>query len=214
MEKITSKKPTKKQIAERTGLKLNEFKLIEELGLPFIHSKLYVGSYWHFGTDWEEKFKEAIEHQRETYKKFLDEKKYARYVFSHPRPYRFQAFIEVHYKMDFKEAAELCGEVWIDAENPGINIGVWKGLFKKYGEAMMDKEDLEKWNSLPDVFEVWHGDEGEHDGMVSWTLSKEVAQFFANRFTQNPRAVTKKTVKKSDCLCYFGGRDEEEIIIL
>ena len=44
---------------------------------------------------------------------------------------------------------------------------------------MMDKEDRETFDSLPEEFMVYRGGEHEH---MSWTLSKEKAEWFRDRY--------------------------------
>ena len=55
---------------------------------------------------------------------------------------------------------------------------------------------------------------------ISWSLSKETAEFFAHKYwrnidTKNSMKVVKaKKVKKQDCIAYFNGRGEKEIILV
>ena len=48
---------------------------------------------------------------------------------------------------------------------------------------------------------------------MSWTLKKQVAQFFANRFNSQGK-ILEKTVKVSDILDYITSRSEEEVLYL
>ena len=51
----------------------------------------------------------------------------------------------------------------------------------------------------------------QEDGL-SWTLSKEVAEWFASRF-ENDGEIIEKTVHKTEVIAYFNDRDEEEIVL-
>lgn len=165
-----------------------------------------------------EHVKKMIEYRKEKAAFYLKEKDYDSYVFLHERPFRLEKFLHIQHK-SLKNKGELytgniVSRVWIDSENPNINIIVWISLFKRYGENLMTKKEQSFFDSLPETFDLYHGDEGEDDAGISWTLDKKVAEFFAKRFTDDMRKVIKVTAKKSECLCYLNGRSEEEIIIL
>jgi hypothetical protein len=55
---------------------------------------------------------------------------------------------------------------------------------------------------------------------VSWTLSKEVAEFFRDKYTRNhatrnePKIIIEKVVSKENIVAYFYEREEQEIIYL
>lgn len=211
-------KQNKNKIAKAINLKPAEFELLDLGGMPFIRSKYYTGLATGIGQQGAEFLTErivaVIQNTKERLNTLKKAKRYPSWVFAHERPFRLDAFMECRHLMNKQTAGQLCAAVWIDAENPCINIEAWRLLFSFYGKRLMTKEDLKVWNSLPAKFTVWHGDEGDEDEFLSWTLDKKVAEFFAQRFVNNPRAVISKQVKKADCLCYFGGRNEQEIIIL
>lgn len=205
-------KMDKDKICQTLGLDPLETEAISVSGFPIVRNKFYTGFADYGGVnEISKKIKKGIEMRQEKYQKLIESEDYIGVIFLVERPFRFSEFFDLREEIESvkgKEyAAKLCGHIWIDSENPGINAQIWRMWFEHYGEYMMDEEDLKVWNELPESFEVWRGEEGEHDMEVSWTLSKKVAQFFANRFTQDPRKILKKTVNKSDCLCYFGGRN-------
>lgn len=67
--------------------------------------------------------------------------------------------------------------------------------------------------NLPDTFVVYRGlqENAQEDGL-SWTLSKNVAEWFASRF-ENHGEIIKKMVHKTEVIAYFNDRDEEEIVL-
>ena len=203
---------TYEETLKEIGLEPSETEFLKDMNM--IRNMFYVGF---MPVDFLiEHVKKMVKAKKSMLEKAIKENDLAAYVFIHERPYRLEALLKGLWKIKTSKIkkAIVIGDVWIDGEGLGVNIDVWKNLFRTYGKLMMDKEDKAVWDALPDEFEVWHGDEGENDGRISWTLSKKVAEFFAKRFTDNPRAIESRIVKKEDCVCYFGGRGEEEIIIL
>ncbi len=65
-----------------------------------------------------------------------------------------------------------------------------------------------------DTFVVYHGINGNYDPKdeMSWTLSKKVASFFAERFG-NKGKVVKKTINFDEVIDFFNHRNEEEILL-
>jgi len=148
---------------------------------------------------------EAVEEARE-------KGKWSEFVWLHERPFRFGALLEVlsdgagYWEAESLTEAEmeLVAEVWIDAENPGVNREFWLPLFEA-----MDCPELE---TLPDTFTIYRGTGADDDNNgISWTLSEETAEFFANRFRDDGVVLTRE-INRSDALFYTNGRGEEEII--
>jgi hypothetical protein len=81
---------------------------------------------------------------------------------------------------------------------------------------MMDEEELEFFKNLPDEITIYRGyRKRKNKKGLSWTLSKERAEWFSRRFarTDSEAAVVKRVVKKSQVLAYFNGRKEDEILL-
>lgn len=77
----------------------------------------------------------------------------------------------------------------------------------------MDAEELAYYNSLPDEFTVYRGIGSKTNKKgISYTLSLEKAEWFANRFQQDGYVLT-GTAKKKDVLAYLNGREEQTILI-
>lgn len=89
---------------------------------------------------------------------------------------------------------------------------------------LMNKEEKELLRSLPETVTIYRGmTEAESiskDYGVSWTLNKEVAQFFAFQYRRNHATQGKKkvveelTINKKDIVAIFLGRKEFEVIYL
>tara|TARA_B100002019_G_C21255291_1_gene593450 strand:+ start:1410 stop:1847 length:438 start_codon:yes stop_codon:yes gene_type:complete len=96
------------------------------------------------------------------------------------------------------------------------NLQLWIDTFKsiKNTKLLMDYDELNYFNNLPKKIVIYRG--GVSKRGISWTLNKDIAEWFANRF----RAINKggqlfeKKVYKNDCIAYFNDREEEEIIYI
>lgn len=148
---------------------------------------------------------EALEEAREA-------GKWSEFVWLHERPFRFGALLEAlsdgagYWEAESltEDEMELVESVWIDAENPGVNREFWLPLFEAMPCAALD--------DLPKTFTIYRGTGVDDDNNgISWTLSKETAEFFANRF-RDDGVVLEREIARSDALFYTDGRGEKEVI--
>ena len=109
-------------------------------------------------------------------------------------------------------------EVWISVENINGNINVsqmeiLKMLRKCNPKYLMGQDNFKVYENLPDTFTVYRGlqENAQEDGL-SWTLSKDVAEWFASRF-ENDGEIIERKIYKSEVIAYFNDRDEEEIVL-
>jgi hypothetical protein len=97
-------------------------------------------------------------------------------------------------------------------------------------EYLMNEEDREFFNNLPEEITIYRGctkkeiESGQH--RLSWTLDKSIAEFFAYTYInpvhedrgekkdKSKFDIVEKTVSKKDLLCYFGGREEAEVLYI
>jgi hypothetical protein len=91
-------------------------------------------------------------------------------------------------------------------------------------QYLMTKQELKIYNSLPENITIYRGmtvaelESGEFG--VSWTLSRECAEFFAFKYGRNfstegiPKVVHQLEVKKVEILAYFNDRNEQEVIYI
>lgn len=71
------------------------------------------------------------------------------------------------------------------------------------------------FDALPDQVSLYRGFRGENRKSRSWTLSKDVAQFFAEEYSIRPGTphIATLTISKSDILFYTNERKEEETVL-
>ena len=92
---------------------------------------------------------------------------------------------------------------------------------RENSKLMLDKDELELLNSLPNEVKIWRGvkvdDVLDEDNIgLSFTLNKDKAIWFAERFAQagvSQAILIEAVVKRDDILSIFLNRDEEEVIV-
>ena len=135
------------------------------------------------------------------------------------KPYRLVAY---KYSKDYLSLEDFSGILefcWTTAENPNddINVSIKEliGYFRKADKhTIMNEDEYKIWEELPDEFIVYRGISNHHNPKgLSWTRNKNVAEWFMNRWSNPDNYLLQATVKKEDCLCYFNGRDEDEIVV-
>ena len=140
-------------------------------------------------------------------------------MFAHERPYRtgalFEAIDEGLVDGYFDPAfARLAREVWTDCENIPQHLDDWQNVFNlTNGHDWMDNAERETLATMSDRFKIWRGE--CNDLGVSWSLSKRVAEFFANRKLNDANGVVRGAyVHKKDVFAFLDNRGEQEIIVL
>lgn len=154
------------------------------------------------------------------------------YLMAIERPYRVPEFIRwclhdkqlnnanptrhiEHCNLSKEKYWEVVRWLWTDTENIYEHFVAWMALILDHDtkdiRLMMDKEDRETFDSLPDEFTVYRGSDYEH---MSWTLSKEKAEWFRDRYEGlRDCKLFEKRIKKDEVLAYINARGEEEIIL-
>jgi hypothetical protein len=159
-------------------------------------------------------------HKSEKLKSSINSMDYDSIIFLHERPYRLNAFVEfIHNdeKITDQQYWKLLSEIWIDSENIYQNKHYWKYLLngkRKGKEFFMSSEDCKYFNNLPDIITIYRGYIPKKNKTgFSYTLDKEKAEWFANRFSNNGNII-EKTIRKKDAFAYLNGRGEQEIIMI
>jgi hypothetical protein len=158
-----------------------------------------------------------LEERKKLSEDYLKEKDFSSYVFVHERPYRLWAFIKIKDKLDDKSYWELLSDIWIDSENIYQNQQTWKLLLKSKRsnkEFFMDKKERKSFNKLQEEITVYRGHDGKNEKGFSYTLSKEKAKWFAQRFNSQNSQIKELTIKKEDAFALLMRRGEQEIIII
>lgn len=135
------------------------------------------------------------------------------------KPDRFNVLYIIKDLLEEKEFNDLLSATWIGTEFPYMyGVRFLNGLFKRSKpELLMNKEELEYYNYIPDFITVYRGIQnlgGKKKTVrgLSWTLNKQKAVWFANRF-HGKGDLYKAMIKKKDIYCYFSGRKEDEIVL-
>lgn len=120
--------------------------------------------------------------------------------------------------LSVKDYSEFLAQMWITVEftnsdeniSPKSFIEIFKKADKRY---LMDKDENKTLKSLPDEITIYRGVKpNSSTKALSWSLNKEVAQWFADRFEENGKVYSAK-IKKENVLAYFNGRKEEEVVV-
>jgi hypothetical protein len=156
--------------------------------------------------------------KQERLKEFENDKNFESYLFLIEKPFRVTTFSELVKQNKIKRLSKkywkILSFIWTDSENIFQNKELWDDLLKDKTNShfFMSKKDLNFFNSLENEFMVYRGYTHWENG-YSYSLDKERAVFFANRFGQNGK-VKEMLVKKEDVFAYTNSREENEIIIL
>jgi hypothetical protein len=146
----------------------------------------------------------------------LKEKAWNRFVFLHERPYRLNAFLEIQDQLTDTQYWRLLADTWIDTENAWQNRAKWRKLFdseRPSSNYLMNETEDNAMRSLPEKVTIYRGSSFNNEKGLSWTLSKEKAEFFAQRFAQRRGKVYEQEVSKDQILALFFGRGESEVIL-
>ena len=192
----------------------NSIATVSEGGLQMIHHKYFVGI-WSDNDFVIDHANNVYNHKKEAIDEAIKEKNINSYLWLHERAYRVESIINAlndWWKPSKKEYWELISFLWTDTENVYENKDYWEQLlFLEFSDShlMMDEEDTKFFNELPSTITIYRG--GVDDKGYSWTLDKEKAEWFANRFNFDYE-VFEKTINKSDVFAYLNDRNESEII--
>ena len=112
----------------------------------------------------------------------------------------------------------LLRDIWIDAGFPSEDQTLWLELFcaqRTDRHLLMPEEERAALAGLSEDLVIYGGVNGPDVGLagMSWTLSRDVAVWFARRFNSNDPIVGIGRCRKSRVLALFTGRGEDEIVI-
>ena len=124
------------------------------------------------------------------------------------RPFRLEYALKYLHLVPEHEYWDIVDFVWTDSESPSINANIWLSIFK-LGKSSNPTLLTKTVKTMDSVVTVYRG--GDKKGL-SWTLDKEKAIWFANRFNGNQLVLT-GLVNKSDILHYTDSRSEQEVVI-
>lgn len=139
---------------------------------------------------------------------------WSRIVWAHERPYRLEALSDLYWQgdVDDVELGKLLPDVWSDCEGPGWDHDL-VDLFRESG-YVSDAEEGEWWEKRPaKTLTVYRG--GSEPMAMSWTLSLDVARWFAARFTNSGEEAPcwKAEVEPEAVLAMLMNRGEREVVL-
>lgn len=164
-----------------------------------------------------------VNKQIEQQEKYWEEKNYSHYLMLIER--RFYSYVVYELlellredTADVNTIWDLFHHIWLDSEylNGNIDRDILMTLFE------LNPKIEEQQDKLRDVYksetiEIYRGEASKSvpfdEGALSWTLDKERALFFANRFNSSKKLLLKAKVDICDVLAYFTERDESEVIV-
>lgn len=143
------------------------------------------------------------------------------YIFMHEKPFRLVAFKQYIKQKQITDKVywETLRSIWMGSENIWQEMKDWRFLLsskRKERGCFMDLSDRIVLADLPQTVTVYRGHHGVNENGYSYTLDKEKAQWFADRFGSHKgvRAVKTITVSKSDIFAYLNSRGEKEVILM
>lgn len=138
------------------------------------------------------------------------------------KSYRLQFFQLIQLHLSPEDFGRILRAIWTGTEfitnNPVMSQKELIKAFRRCDpEYLMEPDDYNLYKSLPDVVEVYRGirtNSLKVRGM-SWTTDKEVAVWFAKRFSKQGETgrVLKAFIRKADILAIFNDRGESEVVL-
>lgn len=179
-------------------------------GPPFIHG-MYMGTMENRRLNAMLNFKQAL------YDAHVRDEKWGPILFILcERPYRVNVLDTLKDQMPDQEFWDLLAHAWTDSENCYQNLDLWRKLFnsdRPHRECLMNESEREILADMPEPIEIWHGVDGSE---FAWTVNKQVALWFANRFPEKgePARLRHGFVRHKHVIAYFAGRGEDEILVM
>lgn len=136
------------------------------------------------------------------------------------KPYYINYLVLINqYGISDKVCGDILGDVWCSLENNDLQDKSTKRLMRRWFRASdrskyLSESDLEVYNNLPNEIEIYRGSQLNEpvDGFC-WSLSRDVADWFAHRYDNSNPVVHKANIKKSDVFAYTNAVDEQEVIV-
>lgn len=145
-------------------------------------------------------------------------------------PYELYMMVNKPYSLTFlkyasphlskKDFSEIFASAWIMCEaphnDPDVSLEKLVAMFQSADpRVLMDKDEYREFQGLSDTLTVYRGVtayNAENVKALSWTLNRQIAEWFANRFGEDG-TVYKATIAKEHIYALFNGRNESEVIV-
>lgn len=153
------------------------------------------------------------------------------YAINHTEnPYEIYMMVNKPYGLTFlkyasphlsrKDFSEILASAWIMCEAPhndlDMSINKLVAMFQSVDpKTLMDEDEYREFQGLGDTLTVYRGVtayNAENIKALSWTLSRQTAEWFAHRFGEDG-TVYEATITKEHIYALFNGRNESEVIV-
>lgn len=119
-----------------------------------------------------------------------------------------------------KDFSSILVLAWIKSESPNCDVNLKQselvGMFRQAdSQILMTQSERKRLKSLPETVTVYRGVtsyNAKNIRVLSWTLDKAKAEWFAHRYGEDG-TVYEARIDKSRIVAYFAGRGESEVII-
>ena len=179
----------------------------------------------------------ALRNKREMLDEALKEKNLEKLIWLHERPYRLDALLKYWQEClgkpligigalaDWRiSLAKAINQVWIDSENIWQNYIEWSDILTTCEapalQAVVSDDDKQAFADLPERVSIFRGGRVDWDDMMdsmppfSWTLDRQKAEWFANRFDHKPdNFIVEAMIDKGDIYFYTDERNEQEVVV-
>lgn len=157
-----------------------------------------------------------VEQKLKMLEEYAREQNWSGYIFTHERPYRPMILAEL-LACGINPDAKLILEVWSDTEFPWQSADEWMSIFEQVTHkemiAALDSDERAKRDGLDEYVTLYRGVSGPESFRFSWTLDKDRAEWFSERFKgENPRVLT-TSAAVSELVGPLMGRGENEMLM-
>lgn len=187
----------------------------QKMGMPVLDHPL-IGLHPYHESD-NDSYNKLLEKRQTLLSDALKNSDYGHYVNLFSNGHRLTALSSIYDRLTEEQKVELTVAVYIKSEN--IDKTEWRNFFKNMDCLLADKEGRNYYESINDVEEltIYKGisaaDYNKNENETfSWTIDRETANFFANRWDEG--IVVKAKVLKKDIIGFLFGRNESEILVL
>lgn len=136
------------------------------------------------------------------------------------KPYRLLFLKEAREYLSVGDFSQFLSEAWVTAESPNMDTNVSKrelvSMFLSADKSsLMEPEEVQALDDMEDTVTIYRGVtsyNGKDLRAMTWTLNREMAEWFAHRFGQEGEVYAAQ-IEKVHILAYFSRRNEDEIIV-
>lgn len=132
----------------------------------------------------------------------------------HDKNRAMEIFIKDKHKLSDERYWELLRSMWIMCGSMKT-LSIFRELMastRKKKFYFSTPEEEKKFEKMPDPLTVYRAIGDEEDDGISWTTSKEYAEYYRKQFSR--KSIIEKQVFKSQVFAYIERANEHEIILL